>query len=272
MSARTRATGKAPSQICNYGQAAETRFKRRYDLRWQQAGWASGGQPRRPYCRLQTDCTPERCDAVTIRSCEPPATEHGPPGSFRPFDVPARAQEVRGLPASPLDLFVQYVPQSLVEQWAQWTNAAPLSREEGPRARRARVYEWRKTSADEMYLFLGILLYIGIYRESRLSTYWSTQQQREDPIHLFTRFISRDRFQLLLQRLRIFNSAEFQPVQPSQPSQSSQPSQGRGRGQGQGRGQMPDVYRKVNQWSAHIQETGDSFYTAGSDLTVDEAM
>ncbi|KAK2036885.1 hypothetical protein LZ31DRAFT_571145 [Colletotrichum somersetense] len=35
---------------------------------------------------------------------------------------------------------------------------------------------------------------------------------------------------------------------------------------------MPDVYRKVNQWSAHIQETGDFLYTTGSDLTVDEAM
>ncbi|KZL84279.1 hypothetical protein CI238_13510, partial [Colletotrichum incanum] len=35
---------------------------------------------------------------------------------------------------------------------------------------------------------------------------------------------------------------------------------------------MPDVYQKVNGWSAHIQETGDSFYTAGTDLTVDEAM
>ncbi|KAK1623358.1 hypothetical protein BDP81DRAFT_439391, partial [Colletotrichum phormii] len=58
-----------------------------------------------------------------------------PVNSFRPFDVPARAQEVRKLPASPLDLFVQYVPQSLVEQWAQWTNAVPLS---GPRARTSR--------------------------------------------------------------------------------------------------------------------------------------
>ena len=165
--------------------------------------------------------------------------------------MPARAQEVRQLPASPLELFVQYVPKGLVEQWAQWTNAAPLSKE-GPRARTSRVYKWRKTSVEEIYLFLGILLYIGIHRESRLSTYWSTQQQKEDPIHLFTRFISRDRFQLLLQRLRIFNTAEFPPSQPAQPSQ--------GRGRGRGQDQMPDVYRKVNQWSSHIQETGDSLY------------
>ncbi|EFQ32284.1 uncharacterized protein GLRG_07428 [Colletotrichum graminicola M1.001] len=35
---------------------------------------------------------------------------------------------------------------------------------------------------------------------------------------------------------------------------------------------MPDIYRKVNQWSVHIQETGDSFYIPGSELAVDEAM
>ncbi|KAF6781709.1 hypothetical protein CMUS01_16761, partial [Colletotrichum musicola] len=35
---------------------------------------------------------------------------------------------------------------------------------------------------------------------------------------------------------------------------------------------MPKVYRQVNEWSAHIQATGDSFYTPGSGLTVDEAM
>ncbi|KAK7434448.1 AC transposable element-derived protein 4 [Colletotrichum acutatum] len=61
---------------------------------------------------------------------------------------------------------------------------------------------------------------------------------------------------------RIFNSAEFQPEKRPQPS----------RGRGQTQDQMPDVYRKVNQWSAHIQETGDSLYEPGSDLTVDEAM
>ncbi|KAH9226067.1 hypothetical protein K456DRAFT_1755042 [Colletotrichum gloeosporioides 23] len=35
---------------------------------------------------------------------------------------------------------------------------------------------------------------------------------------------------------------------------------------------MPKVYRHVNGWSVHIKETGDSFYSPGSDLTVDEAM
>ncbi|KZL63383.1 hypothetical protein CI238_13016, partial [Colletotrichum incanum] len=102
------------------------------------------------------------------------------------------------------------------------------------------------------------LIYLGIYRETKLLRYWATQQQNEDPIHPFTRFISRNRFQLLLRRLRIFDT--------------SNQSDGPGLGRAQAEALMPDVYRKVNEWSAYIQETGDSFYTAGTDITVDEAM
>lgn len=210
------------------------------------------------------DCTPERCDNSTVRPHEPPAIERGPPGSFIPFDVPARPREIRNLPANPLDLFFQYIPRDFVERWAEWTNVAPLPKE-GPRARTSRVYRWRKTSADEIYLFLGILLYMGIHYEPQISGYWSSQQQKEDPIHPFTRFISRDRFQLLLQRLRIFDTSKFQPDPP--PASSSRSSRDQPR-----EDLMPDIYRKVNEWSVHIQETGDSFYLAGSDLTVDEAM
>jgi hypothetical protein len=209
------------------------------------------------------DCTPEQCNNSTVRPHEPPAVERGPPGSFVPFDVPTRPREIRELPAAPLDLFLRYVPRGLIERWVQWTNAAPLSKE-GPRAKRSRVYEWRKTSVDEIYLFLGILLYMGIHSEPQISRYWSTQQQKEDPIYLFTRFISRDRFQSLLRQLRIFDTSEFQPSQSG--------GQRQARAQAPAQAGMPDIYRKVNEWSAHIQETGDSFYTAGSDLTVDEAM
>ncbi|KZL80472.1 hypothetical protein CI238_11903 [Colletotrichum incanum] len=51
-----------------------------------------------------------------FRPHEPPA-EPGLPGSFTPFDVRTRSRNIRELPAAPLDLFLRYVSQSLVEQW-----------------------------------------------------------------------------------------------------------------------------------------------------------
>ncbi|KAI3584165.1 hypothetical protein IWW34DRAFT_721775, partial [Fusarium oxysporum f. sp. albedinis] len=35
---------------------------------------------------------------------------------------------------------------------------------------------------------------------------------------------------------------------------------------------VPSVYRQVDRWSKHIQETGDSMHMPGSVLTADEAM
>ncbi|KZL82901.1 hypothetical protein CI238_11996 [Colletotrichum incanum] len=210
------------------------------------------------------DCTPERCDNSTVRPYEPPALERGPPGSFIPFDVPARAREIRDLPAGPFDLFLRYIPLNLVDQWAQWTNEAPLSKE-GPRTRQSRTNNWQETSAEEIYLIIGIVIYMGIHSESQISRHWSTQQRKDDLIHPFTRFISRNRFQLLLQRLRIFDASKFQPGQPTAPSSRRARAQPR-------EDPMPDIYRKVNQWSVHIQETGDSFYILGSELAVDEDM
>ncbi|KAF6833191.1 hypothetical protein CPLU01_05710 [Colletotrichum plurivorum] len=186
-------------------------------------------------------CRPERCDEATVRPHEEPGVDRGVPGSFVPFEVPEREAEIRALPPEPLALFLRYVPYEVVDRWAEWTNTAAATAQHGPLRRRSRIKAWRPTTAHEIYHF------------------WD----QEDPIYLFTRFMTRDRFQLLLRRIRIFNPADF----PDTPTPSEQRIRGQAR-----EGLMPKVYRQVNGWSAHIQETGESFYTPGTGLTVDEAM
>ncbi|KAK1840386.1 hypothetical protein CCHR01_16995 [Colletotrichum chrysophilum] len=206
-------------------------------------------------------CAPERCDNATVRPREPPEVEPGVPGHFLPLDVPRRAPEIRGLPDRPIDLLFRYIPRDLVGRWAEWTNGAESSKF-GPAQQHSRNSKWRPTSTEEIYLFLGILIYMGLHSESQIDRYWSIDQKKEDPIHPFTRFISRDRFLLLLRRIRIFD-----------PAQAAEPEPPAARRLGQSREYlMPKVYRQVNEWSAHIQQTGDHFYRPGSDLTVHEAM
>ncbi|KAF6790703.1 hypothetical protein CSOJ01_14506, partial [Colletotrichum sojae] len=200
---------------------------------------------------------------ATVRPHEEPGVDRGVPGSFVPFEVPEREAEIRALPPEPLALFLRYVPYEVVDRWAEWTNTAAATAQHGPLRRRSRIKAWRPTTAHEIYLFLGILICMGLHSESQVFRYWSTSQDQEDPIYLFTRFMTRDRFQLLLRHIRIFNPADF----PDTPT----PSEQRRRGQAR-EGLMPKVYRQVNGWSAHIQETGESFYTPGTGLTVDEAM
>ncbi|KAK2760545.1 hypothetical protein CKAH01_05231, partial [Colletotrichum kahawae] len=222
------------------------------------------GQRAKHLAAAYTDsCRPERCDEATVRPHEEPGVEHGTPGSFTLFEVPEREADIGALPATPIDLFLRYVPYDVVDRWAEWTNAAGATAQRGPVRQHSRSKGWRPTSAHEIYLFLGILISMGLHTESQIFRYWSGSQDQEDPIYLFTRFISWDRFQLLLRRLQIFNPANFpDTTTPSQ--QQSRPRACEDR--------MPKVYRQVNEWSAYIQATGDSFYTPGSGLTVDEAM
>ncbi|KAF6806764.1 hypothetical protein CPLU01_15868 [Colletotrichum plurivorum] len=158
-------------------------------------------------------CRPERCDEATVRPHEEPGVDRGVPGSFVHFEVPERKAEIRALPPEPLALFLRYVPYEVVDRWAEWTNTAAATAQHGPLRRRSRIKAWRPTTAHEIYLFLGILICMGLHSESQV---FRRGQARE--------------------------------------------------------GLMPKVYRQVNGWSAHIQETGESFYTPGTGLTVDEAM
>lgn len=161
-----------------------------------------------------TECTPEKCDNATVRPREPPEVEPGIPGEFTPLEVPRRPAEVWELPRKPIDLFRQFVPADFVGRWAEWTNAAPPSVKFGPPQKLSRSNRWRPTSTNEIYLFLGILIYMGLHPESQITRYWSVGQEKEDPIHPFTRYITRDRFQILLRRLRIFDTSKVSDPGP----------------------------------------------------------
>ena len=62
--------------------------------------------------------------------------------------------------------------------------------------RNSRFKEWKPTDFDEMKLFLGLLIQIGMLNLPRLSDYWST-----DPLfktYTWRKTMSRNRFFLLL--------------------------------------------------------------------------
>ncbi|KAK1990560.1 hypothetical protein LX36DRAFT_664090 [Colletotrichum falcatum] len=162
-----------------------------------------------------SDCTLERCDLSTVRPCEP--AETGKPGVFKPFKVTSRKPEISELPK----LRLTY------SSWAEWTNKAPVTY---PLRRRARMQAWHPVTSNEIYLFLGILICMGIHPENKIERYWSTKYSIGSPYYAFTYYMPRERFELLLRRLWIWD-----------PEPGQAPDNG-----------MPAVYQKVNGWSAHI--------------------
>jgi hypothetical protein len=87
---------------------------------------------------------------------------------------------------TPFQLLQCFLPRSLMDEFAQHTNAAA-------------PHDWRPTSAEELYAFLGVHLFMGIDRLPRTEMYWS--QTFGHP--LVTSLFSRDRFKQLLRFFRV---------------------------------------------------------------------
>lgn len=120
------------------------------------------------------------------------------------IDVPLprlRHAHQRSPPAdsSPLQLLQLFLPPSLMEEFAQHTNAAA-------------PHGWRPTTAPELYAFLGAHLFMGIDRLPRTEMYWSSTFGHP----LLTSLFSRDRFKQLLRFFRVVapddDAAERNPL------------------------------------------------------------
>lgn len=107
------------------------------------------------------------------------------------IDVPLpRLRHLQNRPpavdASPFALLQLFLPQRLMEEFAQHTNdAAP--------------HDWRATTAAELYAFLGVHLFMGIDRLPSIDMYWSQEYQHSTVTSRF----SRDRFKQLLRFFRV---------------------------------------------------------------------
>lgn len=87
---------------------------------------------------------------------------------------------------TPLQLLQYFLPQQLMEEFAEHTNAAA-------------PHDWRHTTARELYAFLGVHIFMGIDRLPRTELYWSETFGHPRITSLF----SRDRFQQLLSYFRV---------------------------------------------------------------------
>ena len=93
---------------------------------------------------------------------------------------------------SPLTIFTLFFSDPVLTDLADNTNAYAASKGagtgEGSR-------QWVKTTPDELRIFLGIIVYMGVFRQNSVSEYWSTSP--ECPQHNITNFMSLVRFEQL---------------------------------------------------------------------------
>ncbi|KAM4067463.1 DDE superfamily endonuclease [Hirsutella rhossiliensis] len=120
-------------------------------------------------------CQREQPIDSTVRPTFDPEPERG--HEFTPFHVPEREPQPRQLPPTPLLLFQQFLPESLVEGWV---GPGP----EGPKQQYSRESSWTETSLGEVFLW---------------PTQWSLYTQFFSICHLTAFFFSNGTYGLATQ-------------------------------------------------------------------------
>ncbi|KAK5996252.1 hypothetical protein PT974_04684 [Cladobotryum mycophilum] len=173
-------------------------------------------------------CAREQPADNTCRPTFEPTSDHGT--VFEPLVITERDPQIKDLPSSPLYLFQHFLPENLVDKWVRYTNEGPIPGPEGPASKRSRKLDWRPTSRSEVYIWLGIMIYIGLHRENRIRDHWVTSTSKsQHPNHPIIKFMSFDRFHQLLRRLRTFN--------PNDNTNNS--------------------FARIDEWSQHIQDASE---------------
>ena len=185
---------------------------------------------------------------------EPPARLSSPSSpsnntKFKPFKVPAEMPVVQDLPQTPLSLFQLFIPESIVGTWVKYTNERESFLPIGPKGRFSRTLKWTPTTVAEVYLFLTIIIYMGIHRESRILDYWKTSSiVGTRPQHPIIRYMTYDRFCILYRRITLYD-VENNP-----------------------RTTIPTPFHQVNAWSDEVQRASNLLLCPGTCVAVDECM
>ncbi|KEY67451.1 hypothetical protein S7711_10002 [Stachybotrys chartarum IBT 7711] len=174
-----------------------------------------------------------------------PATHIGQ--KFEPLSIEHRPFRVHDLPNSPMKLFQTFLPESLIDNWAAYTNESPglgpLPRPQGGRQER-----WKPTRASELWIWLAILLYMQVNRRPRFEDYWkSSGPSNERPDHSIVKYMTYPRFFLLKRRFRLHDPDSITSG-------------------------VPHPFSKVAEWSDIQQAASTRFWEPGTNIAVDEGI
>ncbi|KFA51173.1 hypothetical protein S40293_10265 [Stachybotrys chartarum IBT 40293] len=166
---------------------------------------------------------------------------------FEPFDVPDCDFLIRDLPATPLKLFQEFLPILIVEKWVRYTNEAPGPVPEDG-SRYSRQNRWKPTSVEEVYIWIGILIYMTLHKEFYYEDHWKAiTRDSYVPSHPIIQFMPFDRFFLLKRRLRTYNPTYIKVG-------------------------IPDPFNQVNEWSNYMMEASVRLVEISSIVGVNEGI
>jgi hypothetical protein len=189
----------------------------------------------------------------TFEPDEKPAKEKGT--QFEPFELPEDRDPdpiPRDLPSTPLLLFQHFIPIFLVQKWVFYTNQHVEALKKDPNLhRKSRLHNWIPVSVQEIYLWLGILIHLGIHKEIRIEDHWNIPAVEEQgTYHTIIRFMTLKRFNLILRYIRLF------PLFDTSKEITS----------------YDRTFGRVDEWSDYIQKITTDLVILGLNCAIDECM
>lgn len=103
---------------------------------------------------------------------------------------------------SPIDFYSLFLNDSLLEIMVEETNRYATQKILLGSLPKSRISQWKDTSLQEMKTFIGLQLWMGLFRLPRLTDYWSKKLIYSNKVAV----MSRNRFELLLSNWHFSNN------------------------------------------------------------------
>jgi hypothetical protein len=128
---------------------------------------------------------------------------------FEPIQVESQRAAQPLLPPTftttshPFDYFTLFFTHDLLQLITKHTNQYAATQRIQSREERQR--EWHDLVVEELYVFIGAIIYMGIHKEPDISMYWNSDPNK-GPIHTIKSHISLTRFEQIKRYCHISDS------------------------------------------------------------------
>ena len=152
--------------------------------------------------------------------------------------------------AYPFDYFSLFFTPDIFKQITTNTNRyASLQRMQ---VQQERAREWTELSAEELHVFIGAIIYMGVHNKPSLNMYWNTDFNK-GPLHSIATHISLVRFEQIKRYCHISNSEQDKEQGYNLPSNKI-------------------WWYKLEPLASSIQASSQRYYSPSSTVSIDELM
>jgi hypothetical protein len=163
--------------------------------------------------------------------------------AYTPIEITEHAAQIRlpGGTRTPFDIFCLFWSPELIDTIVTQTNSYAR------RTHQDQSHKWKDVNTPELYVFFGIVIYMGTHDEPHMDHYWSQEANHTGPKHAIDKLMGSTRFYQIRRNLTLVDRGE-----PAEHSDS--------------------WYRPIEPLINYLREAFREYFLPGTGIAIDEAM